>query len=111
MGSCGPRAGMSQQGAGGMDEPKGSVQYYRVSVLGGEQGWLWVGSAWSSLGVDKAGDSLAQFCLQPGSSSAGFLNLFSSPVMTRLQWPHDELGTNEAPGQHEPAPTFQPFSP
>lgn len=31
--------------------------------------------------------------------------------MTRLQWPHDELGMNKAPGQHDPARSFQPFSP
>lgn len=101
---------MSQQGAGGTDEPKGSVRYCRVRVLEEEQGWLWVGSTRASLSVDEAGGSLAQFCLQPGSSSGEFPNLFSSPVMTRLQWPRDELGTNKA-GQCDPVPTFQLFSP
>lgn len=95
---------MSQQGAGGIDELKGSVQYCRVRVLEEERGWLWVGSAHASLSVDKAGGSLALFCLQPGSSSGEFPNLFSSPVMTRLQWPYDELGTNKASGQCDPAP-------
>lgn len=40
---------MSQQGAGGRDELKGSAQYCRMSVLEEEQGWLWVGSALSTL--------------------------------------------------------------
>lgn len=69
-----------------MDEPKGLAPYCRVGVLERNRGGSGGSSAQSSLGLDVAGGSLAQLCLQWGSASSApgntgaFPNLSPSPV-------------------------------
>lgn len=57
---------------------------------GEDQAWLWGGPAQSSLGLDVAGGSLAtlehpQTCFLP------------QLLLTRLRWPHTDLGTKQPP--------------
>lgn len=113
-----PEPGGSQQGAGGLDKPKGSALYCRVGVLERKRdscGWAQLGAAWVWTRLVAAWNSSAcSGALHPvlrATLEHPQTCPFPQSLLTRVRWLCTDLGTNKPPGQRGPTHASQPLSP